>query len=104
MTEGKREQLRINLHVYDTDLGVYVQPEDEELYRKAAKRITETINTYANAFKNIKTDKEIMYMAFIDIALSNEQQQKRNDTQPLYDILSTITSEIESTLNTNKEQ
>ena len=41
------DKLHIRLHVYDTEIPVNVKREEEELYRKAAKLITETVNTYA---------------------------------------------------------
>ena len=37
MAEDNNEKLRIRLHVYDTDIPVNVRPEDEPLYRDAAR-------------------------------------------------------------------
>ena len=63
------DKLHIRLHVYDTELSVNVPHDDEEYYRSAAKLITDTINTYSTLFKGKKGDKDIMYMAMLDIAL-----------------------------------
>lgn len=98
MAEENRDKLHIRLHVYDTDIAVNVYREDEALYRNAAKLITETVNTYANLFKGKKSDKDLLYMALIDIALRYEKESKRNDTAPISDILVKITSEIEDAL------
>jgi hypothetical protein len=98
MTEEKKEKLHIRLHVYDTDIAVNVLRDDEELYRNAAKLITETVNSYANVYKGIKSDKDVLYMALIDISLRYEKEAKRNDTAPVKNILDELTSEIDEVL------
>lgn len=92
------EKLHIRLHVYDTEISVNVLREDEEYYRKAATLITDTVNTYASVFKGRKSDKDLLYMALIDIALRYEKEAKRNDTVPFTDILGKLTVEIEDAL------
>ena len=44
------------------------------------------------------SDKEILYMALIDVALRYEKESDRNDTKPYDDILEKLTSEIEDAL------
>lgn len=99
MAEESKEKLKIRLHVYDTEIAVNVVRDDEEYYRKAAKLITDTVNTYADIFKGRKSDKELLYMALIDIALRYEKEVGRNDTSIYQDILGKLTSEIEEALN-----
>lgn len=94
----ENNKLHIKLHVYDTDISVNVLRDDEVYYRRAAKLITDTVNTYAAVFKGRKTDKELLYMALIDIALRFEKESGRNDTAPYSDILGKLTSEIEEAL------
>ena len=55
----ENNKLHIKLHVYDTDISVNVLRDDEAYYRRAAKLITDTVNTYAAVFKGRKTDKEL---------------------------------------------
>uniref|UniRef100_A0AB33JFN7 Cell division protein ZapA n=4 Tax=unclassified Prevotella TaxID=2638335 RepID=A0AB33JFN7_9BACT len=98
MEEDNKEKLHIRLHVYDTEMSVNIVRADEKLYRDAAKLITDTVNTYSEVFKGRKSDKEILYMALIDIALRYEREAERNDTAPFSDILKTLTSEIEDAL------
>ncbi len=98
MAEENKEKLHIRLHVYDTELSVNIPREDEELYRKSAKLITDIVNTYADVFKGRKSDKDLLYMALIDIALRYEREADRNDTTPFNDILSKLTLEIEDAL------
>lgn len=100
MPEDKRH---IKLHLYDRDLSVNAPVSDEEYYRKAAKLITDTVNTYASIFRGKKDDKDILYMAMLDIALRLEKVSDRNDTAPFMDILGKLTSEIEDTLRKGKQ-
>ena len=102
MAEESKEKLKIRLHVYDTEIAVNVVRDDEEYYRKAAKLITDTVNTYADIFKGRKSDKELLYMALIDIALRYVKDKDRNDTTPYDDILAKITSELEEALGEKK--
>ena len=79
MADQEQEKLLIRLHIYDTDLSVIV-------------------NSYAKIFKGRKSDKEILYMSLLDIALRYEKESGRNDTAPYHDILTRLTAEIEDTL------
>ena len=98
MADQMEDKLQIRLHVYDTDLTVSIPREDEEYYRKSAKLIDEIVNSYSKIFKGRKSDKEILYMALIDVALRYEKESDKNDTQPYNDILNKLTAEIEDTL------
>ena len=98
MAEENREKLHIRLHVYDTDLSVNIPRDEEELYRSAGRLITKTVNTYASISKGQRSDKMVLYMAMVDIALRYEKESKRNDTKPYEDILTQLTSEIEEAL------
>ncbi len=95
MPEDKRH---IRLHLYDRELSVNAPVDDEEYYRSAAKLITDTVNTYSSIFRGKKDDKDILYMAMLDIALHYKKESARNDTAPFMDILGKLTSEIEETL------
>ena len=56
MAEPNREKLHIRLHVYDAEIEVTINREDEEYYRAAAKLITDRYNAYAQAYKGRKSD------------------------------------------------
>lgn len=103
MTDEKNK-LHIRLHVYDTTIPVNVLPEDEPYYRNAAKIITETVNVYSEAYRTKKSEKEILYMAMIDIALQLQFEKTRNDTAPYDDILTKITAEVEAALGVSSAQ
>ena len=98
MAEVNNEKLHIRLHVYNEDIDVTVNREDEAYYRAAAKLITERYNRYAGAYKGVKSDHIISLMTLIDIALLYERERGKNDTAPYDSVLSKLTSEIEEAL------
>lgn len=60
--------------------------------------INERLNTYFNHYKGLKSDKEIIYYAMIDIALRCVIESRKNDVSPITDILSALSSEIDEAL------
>ena len=98
MVDQTQDKLHNRLHVYDTDLSVRIPREDEEYYRKSAKLIDDIVNSYTKIFKGRKSDKEILYMALLDVALRYEKEEGKNDTQPYNEILEKLTAEIEDAL------
>lgn len=98
MADSEQEKLLIRLHIYDTDLSVKIPRADEEYYRRSGKLINDIVNSYSKIFKGRKSDKEILYMALIDIALRYEKESGRNDTAPYHDILTQLIAEIEDAL------
>lgn len=98
MAEGNKEKLNIRLHVYDEDVHVSIDREDEEFYRRAAKLVSERYGAYAQVFTGRKSDHSIALMTLIEIALRYEKEISRNDTSPYESILGKLTSEIEDAL------
>ncbi|MBR1484410.1 MAG: cell division protein ZapA [Prevotella sp.] len=98
MAEESNEKLNIRLHVYDKEIHVAIKRDEEELYRDAAKLITERYGVYNQMFKVSKSDHEIALMTLVEIALRLQRELHRNDTQPYDDILSQLTSEIEEAM------
>lgn len=102
MDEEKSDKLRIHLHVYDEEIEVVVNRSDEELYRAAAKLITNRYNVYAQIYKGRKGDHTIALMTLLDIALQYQKEHLKNDTVPFTDILTKLTAEIEDVLGEKK--
>ena len=98
MAGVNNEKLHIRLHVYDEEIEVTINRSDEELYRKAAKLITDRYNAYSQAYKGKKTEHTIALMTLIDVALQYERARGKNDTAPYDDVLAKLTSEIEEAL------
>ncbi len=102
MAEQNKDRLHIRLHVYDEEIEVVINREDEEYYRSAAKLITERYNGYARRFKGRKTDHTIALMTLVDIALTYQKERASNDTLPYDNVLARLTSEIEAVLGEQK--
>ena len=94
----ENDKLHIRLHLYDTDMAVKVNRDEEIYYRNAAKLINDTVNTYSGLRKGKKSEKEILYAAMLVIALKYESEKGHNDTSEYDDILKRLTKEIEAVL------
>ncbi len=102
MAEQTKDRLHIRLHVYDEEIEVVINREDEEYYRLAAKLITERYNAYAQVFKGRKTDHTIALMTLIDVTLRYQKERANNDTMPYDNVLAQLTKEIEDALGEAK--
>ena len=102
MTEQETDRLHISLHVYDEEIDVVINREEEEYYRAAAKLITERYNAYSGHYKGRKTDHIIALMTLIDIALLYQKERSHNDTLVYDNVLARLTSEIEEALGERK--
>ena len=102
MPEQKQDRLHIKLHVYDEEIEVVINRDDEEFYRAAAKLITERYNAYAQAYKGRKSDHTVALMTLIDIALMYQKERSHNDTSPYDNVLAKLTKEIEEALGERK--
>lgn len=98
MAELNNEKLHIRLHVYDEDIPVIINREDEAYYRAAAKLITDRYNQYAKIYKGRKSEHTVSLMTLIDVALLYEKERSHNDTSSYNNILSRLTADIKSVL------
>ena len=98
MADDNKTKLNIRLHVYDEEMSVTINREEEAYYRAAAKMITDRYNVYAKLFKDRKGDHTIALMTLIDIALQYQKEHSRNDTEPYDDVLSHLSAEIDEIL------
>ena len=98
MAEQKTDRLHIRLHVYDDEIDVVIDREEEEFYRSAAKLITERYNAYSGRYAGRKSDHTIALMTLIDIALLYQKERSHNDTSVYDNVLTRLTSEIEDAL------
>ena len=93
-----KEKLHIRLHVYDEEVEVTIDRDEEVYYRAAAKLITDRYNRYAQVFKGKKGDHTISLMTLVDIALMYEREKGNNDTAPYEKKKKKLTSEIDEAL------
>ena len=97
-----QSKLHIRLHVYDEEIEVTVNREDEVYYRSAAKLITDRYNAYAQAYKGRKSEHVISLMTLVDIALLYQKERAHNDTAPYDNVLARLTKEMEDALGTSR--
>jgi len=99
MAEQTQDKQHIRVHLYDEDIDVVVNRDDEPFYRAAAKLITDRYNAYAKVFKGRKSDHTIALMTLLDIALKHQQEMHHNDTLPYDNVLARLTEEIHEALS-----
>ena len=75
MAEANKEKLHIRLHVYDEEIEVTVNRDDEVYYRAAAKLITDRYNAYAQAYKGRKSDHTVAYRHCSDVSAGAFQER-----------------------------
>jgi hypothetical protein len=92
-----REKIRITLTIGRRTVPVTVSRDMEEIYRQAAKLVTDKVNIYASMYPN-KDYEQFLCMALIDIALSYKLGERRNDTEPYTNAIIKLTHEIEGVL------
>ncbi len=97
-----QSKLHIRLHVYDEEIEVKINREDEEFYRSAAKLITDRYNAYAQAYKGRKSEHTISLMTLVDIALLYQKERSHNDTAPYDNVLARLSAEIEDALGPSR--
>ena len=66
----KEHGTKIQLEVYDEVIEVNIAKGEEEKYRKAAKFVTERLNTYVEKHRGWKSQHVISLMTMLDIALN----------------------------------
>lgn len=101
MKENKKSQ-RISLLVDGHKLSLEVTPEEESLYRQAAKTYNQRVNQYRARYTG---DEEYpVLMAAVDMALQLEVYRQRLDHQPVEEQLEKLNNELNSFLSgVNKE-
>lgn len=92
------EKQNITLSIRDMQIPMSIRREQEPLYREAGQIINNRLNKYFKDYEGLKSDVEIIYYALIDIALHYVAETKRNDIEPIKNILSQLSSEINEAL------
>ena len=94
-----KNKINIRLHLYDTDMAVKVDRNEEAMYRDVATLISQVVGNYTQVYQGFKTEKEILYMALVDIAMRYEKEAERNDTTPYSDMMKKLTEEINAAMS-----
>ncbi len=92
---------KITLRIADMVLPLRINSEkQEELYRKAAKRINDKLNAYRSRFSNDAVGKDkILAMVTIDFAYTALSLEDRNDTEPFTEKIESLNAELKALLD-----
>jgi len=90
------DKFLIHVEIAEKSYGLWINREDEELARDAAKQIRLKINQYRLKFAKSNLDvKDLLAMVAFQLSMNNLQLEDRNDTDPFTDKIQQITTELE---------
>lgn len=94
------DRFLIHLEIADKSYGLWINREEEQLARDAAKHIRFKINQYRQHFAKSDLDvKDLLAMVALQLSMNNLQLEDKNDTSPVTDKIQELTGEIEQYLN-----
>lgn len=92
----------INLVIAEMTFPIKIQSErEEEMYRKAAKRINDKLNKYRVHFQEEGIEKLLAMVAF-EFSYNALNLEDKNDTRPFKDKLKELTDELEKLFREEK--
>lgn len=78
---------------------VTIHPDEEEIVREATRQLREKFNAYKQTFSEAKlSDKDILAMMAIEIAVSHLKLEKKNDTIPFATKIKQLNDELKDFL------
>jgi len=90
------DKFLIHVEIAEKSYGLWINREDEELARDAAKQIRLKINQYRLKFAKSNLDvKDLLAMVAFQLSMNNLQLEDKNDTDPFTDKIQQITTELE---------
>jgi cell division protein ZapA len=95
------DEILIQLEVFPggRKYPVWIKNEDEQLVREATKLLRQKLNAYKQTFSEAKlSDKDLLAMAAIDMAVSHLRLEKKNDTIPFTTKIKQLTEELRDLL------
>ncbi len=94
-------KLNISVSIEGIQLPLTVSnAEEEKIYRDAASNIQGRIHKLRAMYPTLKNDKYYYVMAMLNTAVESVRSTNRNDTQPFFDMMHDLESEIDK-LTTN---
>lgn len=93
------DKFLIHVEIADKSYGLWIDRDDEELARDAAKQIRTKINQYRLHFPQSEVDvKDLLAMVTFQLSMNNLQLKGKNDTSPFTDKIQQLTAQLESYL------
>jgi len=92
-------KILIQLEIAGKNYRLWINREDEELTRNAAKLISYKIGRYRKKFSADYVDeKDLLAMATLQLSMDKLKLEKKNDTSPFSEKIQQLTIELESFL------
>lgn len=99
------DTFKIHLRVADEDFYVTIRKdeEEEELYRNAAKRINQIMNSYRQSFKDIDNEselntKKLLAMTALHLAKGKLEAERRTDDSLCLNMVEQLDKELKKFL------
>lgn len=93
------DKFLIHVEIADKSYGLWIDRDDEQLARDAAKQIRSKINQYRLNFTQSEVDvKDLLAMVAFQLSLHNLQLEGKNDTSPFTEKIQQLTEQLESYL------
>lgn len=93
------DKFLIHLEIADKSYGLWINREDEQLARNAAKQIRTKMNQYRQNFAQSDVDvKDLLAMVAFQLSMHNLQLEEKDDTSPFTEKIQQLTVQLEGYL------
>lgn len=99
--EDKKDKLVIQLLIGKQVFPITVRREQEEIYRKASKMITDKLGRYEQSYPNLSYERYTS-VALLDFAVQVIQMQQQKDVSPYEQTIERLTKEISDILTDDR--
>lgn len=96
------EEIKINLLIGSSYYPVTINRDDEEIVRKAARRVGEELAKLGEYYKNEVSKEQLLSIVAFQFSLEAMRQESRNDTEPYKQKMQELTKLLEDYFKTSK--
>jgi len=90
------DKVNINIQVGNFKLPLSVNPEDEPIYREAARMINDRLEAYQTKYRVANLTQEYMLsFSAIDIATRLVRMQRTTDVGPVEEMIKSLTQDLQ---------
>ena len=89
------DKKKINLNMAGASYPVFINLEDEEMVREAARQVNIKFNQNQERYQNVPSERIIVMVAY-QFALETLQMKDRNDTEPYMNKIKELTEVLET--------
>lgn len=100
--EEKKDKLVIQLLIGKQVFPITIRREQEEIYRKASKMITDKLGRYEQSYPNLSYERYTS-VALLDFAVQVIQMQQQKDASPYEQTIDRLTNELANLLTEDNE-